>query len=282
MRNLLNLIYKYHYFLLFVFLQVICFLLISNNRSVQSTAILNSTNAVSSNLYNAVSNSKEYLSLKDENDKLAKENATLRNLLKSSYDILDQRSPDFMKNDSLFRKKYTFRSGKVINSSSNLNKNFLTLNIGSNQGVQKDFSIINSEGIVGVVKDVSPNFCTALSVLHTEQKIICKVKKDGSYGPLSWDGKDYRYSYLTDIPTHVRLLKGDTIVTSALSDYFPENIMVGTVKEFERKQGDAFYTLKVQLSTDFKKLNHVYVVEKRHKAEQDSIENVLKKPVKPK
>lgn len=282
MRNLLNLIYKYHYFLLFIALQVICFLLILNNRSVQSTAILNSTNAVSSNLYNAVSNSKEYLSLKEENDKLAKENSTLRNLLKSSYDILDQRAPDFIKNDSLYRKEYIFRSGKVINSTSNLNKNFLTLNIGSNQGVKKDFAIINSEGIVGVVKDVSANFCTALSILHTEQKIICKVKKDGSYGPLSWDGKDYRYSYLTDIPTHVRLVNGDTIVTSALSDYFPENMMVGIVEKFERKQGDAFYTLKVKLSTDFKKLNHVHIVEKTHKLEQDSLENLIKNPVKPK
>lgn len=282
MRNLLNLIYKYHYFLLFIALQVLCFLLILNNRSAQSTAILNSTNAVSSNLYNAVANSKEYLSLKEENDKLAKENATLRNLLKSSYDILDQRSPEFLKNDSLFRKKYVFRAGKVINSTSNLNKNFLTLNVGSKQGVSKDFAIINSQGIVGVVKDVSANFCTALSVLHTEQKIICKVKKDGSYGPLSWDGIDYRYSYLTDIPTHVRLLNGDTIVTSALSDIFPENIMVGTVEKFERKQGDAFYTLKVKLSTDFKKLNHVYVVEKKNKDEQDTLEKLLTNPVKPK
>ncbi|MFL5752099.1 MAG: rod shape-determining protein MreC, partial [Bacteroidia bacterium] len=111
---------------------------------------------------------------------------------------------------------------------------------------------------------------------HKDQKVICKVKKDGSYGPLAWDGSDYRYAILTDIPTHVKLAKGDTITTSALSDIFPEGIMAGVIEEFERKQGDAYYTLKVKLSTDFKKLNHVYVIRNNYKAEQDTLEQKIK------
>jgi rod shape-determining protein MreC len=48
--------------------------------------------------------------------------------------------------------------------------------------------------------------------------------------------------------------------------------MVGYVKSFERKSGDAFYTVKINLSTNFKKLNHVYVIKNVFKAEQDSLE----------
>lgn len=282
MRNLLNLFYKYHYFFAFLFLQVVCFLLILNNRSVQSTAILNSSNAVSANLFNAVSNTKEYLSLKEENEKLSKENVLLRSQLKSSYDILPMKSGEFISKDSIYRKKYTYFSAKVINGSTNLNKNFLTLNVGKKQGVDKDFAVINSEGIVGVVKDVSENFCTAISVLHTDQVINCKVKKDGACGPLAWDGKDFRYAYLTEIPTYVKLAKGDTIITSHLSTIFPEGIMVGTIETFERKPGDAFNTVKVKLLTDFKKLNHVTVINNKFKAEQDSLEDVTKNPPKKK
>lgn len=267
---------------MFVGLQVICFFLIINNRSIQSTAILNSANSVSANLFTAVANTKEYLSLKEENLKLAEEVARLNNQLQSSFDIIDLKAPEFISKDSLFRKKYVFHNAQVINSTTNLNKNFLTLNIGSNQGVKKDFAIINSEGIVGVVKDVSPNFCTALSVLHTEQMINCKVKKDGVFGPLVWDGKDFRYSYLTDIPTYSKVGKGDTIMTSALSSIFPEGIMVGIVEKAERKTGEAFLTLTVRLHTDFKKLNYVTVIENRLKPEQDSLENILKNPVKKK
>lgn len=280
MRNLLSLLHKYHYFIVFIALQVICVLLMLKNRTYQSTAIFNSSNAVSSNLYSAVANSKEYFGLKEENKKLAEENAMLRNLMKSSYDILNNSEPVFIKNDSLFRKKYNYHAAKVINSTSNLEKNYLTLNIGSNQGVVKDQAVINSEGVVGVIKDVSANFSTATSLLHKEQKIICKVKKDGSYGPLSWDGSDYRYATLTDIATHVRLVIGDTICTSAISDYFPEGINVGVVEKFERKQGDAFYTVKVRLKTDFKKLNYVYVIGNNYRAEKDSLEKLLSNPEK--
>lgn len=276
MKNLLQIIYKYHYFLVFMVLQIFCFFLMYKNKGFQGTAIINSSNKFSSGMYMALANSKEYLNLKEENERLAYENSVLRNLLKTSYDIIDKREPEFLKNDTLFRKKYAFKVAKVINSTTNLSKNYLTLNIGYNEGVEKDQAIINSDGIVGVVKDVSKNFCTATSVLHKEQKVICKVKKDGSYGPLSWDGSDYRYAYLTDIATYVKITIGDTICTSSLSDYFPEGINVGTIEKFERKQGDAFYTIKVKLKTDFKKLNHVYIIKDNYKQEKDSLENVLK------
>ena len=272
MRNLLNLFYKYHYFLLFVGMQAVCFLLIINNRGYQRTAMFNSANSIAANLYAVTASTNQYLRLKEDNKKLAEENAELRNLMKSSYDILHIGTPVFVKNDSLFRKRYTFQAARVIKSSTDFQKNYLTLNIGSIQGVTKDQSVINSDGVVGVVKDVSANFCTVTSMLHKEQKTICKVKKDGAYGPLSWDGKDYRYVYLTDIATHVELVIGDTICTSALSDYFPENIHVGIIESFEKKQSDAFYTIKVRLKTNFKNLNYVYVVGNNYRNEKDSLE----------
>lgn len=99
------------------------------------------------------------------------------------------------------------------------------------------------------------------------------LKKDGSYGPLSWEkDDDYTSATITDIPIHAKIKNGDTIVTSALSSIFPEGISVGTVKSFERKSGDAFYTVKVNLSTSYKKLNHVYVIKNVFKTEQDSLE----------
>jgi rod shape-determining protein MreC len=201
-------------------------------------------------------------------------------MLKNSFDILPQTEPEFIRKDTLYRKKYIYTLAKVVNSSSNLQKNYITLNVGAKQGIEKDQAVINSLGVVAVVKDVSANFSTATSILNIDQKIISQVKKDGSYGPLAWDGKDYHYAYLTDIPTHVFLRKGDTIITSNLSDYFPEGITVGTVESYLRKQGDAFYTVKVKLSTDFKKLNYVYIVKNNYKEEKDSLEQAIKAGIK--
>ena len=272
MRTLLNFLVRNYYNLLFIFLQILCVLLITKNRNFQSTHIINSSNTISAEAFQAISNTKEYLSLKEENTKLARENAGLLNIIRSrSYELIQISS--LQKNDTLYKQKYIYTNAKVINNSTNLRSNYLTLNIGSAQGITHDMAIINSEGIVGVINNVSKNFSSALSILHKDVKVNCMLKKDGSYGPLSWEkDDDYTSATITDIPIHAKIKNGDTIVTSALSSIFPEGISVGTVKSFERKSGDAFYTVKVNLSTSYKKLNHVYVIKNVFKTEQDSLE----------
>jgi rod shape-determining protein MreC len=272
MRTLLNFLIRNNYYLLFIFLQIMCIILISKNRNLQSTRILNSSNAVAANTFKTIANTREYLALREENSMLAKENAGLLNIIRSrSYELIHVAS--LVQNDTLYKQKYIFNSAKVINNSTNLRSNYLTLNVGSEQGITHDMAIINSEGIVGVIKDVSKNFSSALSVLHKDVKVTCMLKKNGFYGPLSWEkDDDYSSATISDMPMHSRIKAGDTIVTSALSSIFPEGIMVGYVKSFERKSGDAFYTVKINLSTNFKKVNHVYVIKNVFKNEQDSLE----------
>jgi rod shape-determining protein MreC len=118
-----------------------------------------------------------------------------------------------------------------------------------------------------------------MSLLHKDVRVNCQLKKDGSYGPLIWDGVDYRYCLLTDIPTHAKIKKGDTVITSELSGIFPEGIMVGIIDSYERRQNESFYTAKVRLSTDFKKVNHVYVINNKFKTERDSLEQKTQKQI---
>jgi len=247
------------------------------NRGYQGSHVLNSSNKVVGNVYTAAANTKEYFSLKRENDVLAKENAILRDLLKSNYNVIPLTK--YEKLDTLYKQQYSYMSAKVVNSSVNKRRNYLTLNIGTEQGIGHDMAVMSSDGIVGIVTDASNNFCSVMSVLHKDVRVNCQLKKDGSYGPLVWDGKDYRYCLLTDIPTHAKIKQGDTVITSELSGIFPEGIMVGTVDSFERRQNEGFYTVKVKLSTDLKKVNHVYVIRNKFKGERDSLEKTTQKQV---
>ena len=87
-----------------------------------------------------------------------------------------------------------------------------------------------------------------------------------------WEGGDYKYCSLIDIPTHARMKKGDSVITSSLSGIFPEGILVGYVDSYERRQNESFYTVKVRLAPDFKKINHVSVIKFNYKTEKDSLE----------
>lgn len=120
-------------------------------------------------------------------------------------------------------------------------------------------AVITSRGIVGITKNVSPHFSTVLSVLN-HARISARVRKNGFFGSLFWDGADFRFGTLVDIPTHAGIQKGDTIVTNAYSAIFPDNILIGTIDSYNVEPGDNFYTIKVRFSTNFKNIGHVYVI----------------------
>jgi len=270
MKNLLNFLYKNNFFFVFLFLEFICFFLMIKNNGYQGSSLLNSSNKVSAKIYEVEAGAKEYLLLKDENERLAKMNTFLLNRIKLGYAAIPLKI--YKKNDTLYKQEYEFMSGKAINSSVNKRNNYLTLNVGEAQGVTHDMAVITSDGIIGIVKDVSENFSSAMSILHKDVRVNCQLKKDGTYGPLIWDGKDYRFSNLTDIPTHAKIKKGDTVITSSLSGIFPEGIMVGTVDSYEQRPNESFYTVKVKLSADLKKVNHVSIIKYNYKTERDSLE----------
>ncbi|MCE3278457.1 MAG: hypothetical protein K0S44_648 [Bacteroidetes bacterium] len=270
MRNLLLFIWKNYFFFLFLLLESYCIYLVVQNNYYQHASFINSSNNLSASVLKTSHSVQDYFYLKDVNELLAKENAELRSRLKESYSIVVNDWKEV--GDTVMRQKYTYTSAKVVNNSTNRRNNFLTLDKGSKQGIEKDMAVITNAGIVGQVKDVSENYCTVKSMLHSQSIVSAKIKKDGSYGPLTWDGKNSEFVTLSDIPTHVRLKAGDTIVTSAYSITFPENISIGTVDTFARKSGEYFFTVKVRLLTDFKKLTHVYIVDNKLKKEQQELE----------
>jgi rod shape-determining protein MreC len=270
LRNLLAFIYRQHFVFIFLLMQLLCFYLMSRAKNYQGSQLINSSNKVASGVYQARANTEEYFSLKAENDRLAAENAVLYAMLKNNYIRLAQ--TEMTMKDTVFKQQYSYLQAKVVNASVNNRSNYLTLDIGSKMGVSRDMAVFNSDGIVGIVKDVSANFASVMSVLHKDTKINCQLKRDGSFGPLVWDGSNYQYCLLTDIPTHAKIKQGDTVITSKLSGIFPEGIMVGTIESFERRQNEPFYTATVKLSADLKKVNHVYVIKNRFKNEKDSLE----------
>ena len=73
------------------------------------------------------------------------------------------------------------------------------------------------------------------------------------------------------MPSSILLKVGDTIVTSGFSRDFPEGIMVGRVKNFAKDKGTGFYKVNINFSTDYNKLEYVYVIKNFFKIEQDEL-----------
>lgn len=269
MRNLLLFVWKHYFFFVFLLLETLCIYLLVQNSYYQRASFINSSNRLSADVTEASTNIRQYFYLKDVNEKLSRENAELRSRLLESYSLTPNEKT--LKVDTAHHQKYIYVSAKVVSNTTNRRNNYITLDKGSDQGIVRDMTVITNDGIVGRVKDVSKNFCTVMSMLHSQMTVSAKLKKDGSPGPLTWEGESYEYATLNDIPTHVRIIRGDTVVTSGYAD-FPENIRIGTVESFVHKSRENFYTVQVKLLTDFRKLTYVYIVDNLYKDEEHELE----------
>lgn len=256
MRSLFRLLVKNYPFLLFLFLEVISVVFIINYNSFQRSRYLNTSNAVSASLYNSYSAVIQYFSLKKVNKSLMEENALLRNQIDQYENLITDSTMVGAITDSTFH----YISARVINNSVNKQQNYITINRGRKHGVKPDQGIISSTGIVGIITSVSESYSMGLSVLNPRWSISAKLKKNGYYGSLIWNGKNYKNAELNEIPFHVEVDVGDTIVTSGYSSVFPEGIMVGTVESFTQPPGENYYVINVALSTDFKSVTWVEVI----------------------
>jgi rod shape-determining protein MreC len=272
MRNILKLLYKFHFFLLFVAFEILSLIFIVQNNNYQRASYIQLSNSVSGRIFQGIDNFKVYFSLREANELLSKENEELRNKLTTFRKVIHEKKDTLL--DTTFKQRYTYMSAKVVNSSVSKQYNYITLNKGSEDGVKPDMSVISPKGIVGVVTGVSSHFATVLPVINRNFKLSAKLKKSNFFGPLSWPGLNPEICMLNDIPHHVQIHKGDTVITTGYSGVFPEGIPIATVKEFEIKDGN-FYIIKLQLTTDFRSLNYVTIVGDLQKLEQMDLEKRL-------
>lgn len=260
---------RFDYVLVFILLEVIALIFISQNSYYQGSKLVRVGNAVAGGCYGMVNSVGDYFGLRHENELLAAENARLRAQLESSYISYTQRQ--FVSNDTVYKQRFTYMEANVIKSSWNQQNNYLMINKGRLHGIKPDQAVISPEGIVGVVVSTTANFATVMPVLHSNSRNSVKLSRTNTNGSLVWQGGDFRYATVIDIPTTYKLYKNDTIVTSGMANDFPEGIMVGFVEGLSTAKGSGFYNVKVRLATEFTKLDHVYVINNHFKAEQDSL-----------
>lgn len=297
MHSLLSFIFKYRASLLFVLLEVLSVYFIVNSNDYHQAAFINSSNQMVASVMRTSNSVGEYFTLAEVNQKLSEENAKLHELLQNGLQPADSLlnkdslaletlaedsvsiiAPRQSRRDSLRLKQYVFLPAKVVENTVKRAKNYVTIDKGRAEGVEKDMGVICPDGIVGKVKDVSEHFAVVTSLLHTEMFISVLIKRSNTLGSVQWSGRNSTVVNLHDIPIHINVITGDTIITSGYSGIYPPGTLVGTVAEVRPEEDAAFYDIDVDLSTEFQELSHVYVVKNQLKQEKDSLEAVNFRP----
>ena len=283
MRNIFLFIRRFSNFLFFLVLQIIALYFLFTYNKFHQAAFMGVAGEFTGGISTKYNNVEYYFKLKQTNDALSKQNEHLLNLLRQNYEGADTAKKfftDTLRVDSLLTvQRFRYYDAKVVGSFVSTQNNYLTIHRGANQGLPKnrEWGVISPEGIAGRIISVGDNFSVVMSVLNRQFKVNSMLKKSGETGPVSWDGDNPLYLRLINIPKSAKVAKGDTVLTSNVSDIFPPGIMVGTVAEIIDDKSSNFYILKLKTATNFSSLQFVYVLEDLQREEREKLEDPIKK-----
>jgi rod shape-determining protein MreC len=283
MRNVFLFIRRYHTFLLFLLLQVLCWWFLASFNRFHQARFLGVAQELTGSINQRYDRVEDFFQLRAENERVHGMNDSLLNQLSENSLLVDtqQQVRQEIGTDSLKTlRRYVYRSATVIYNSINEEKNYFQIDRGAEEGIRENMAVLNSDGsAVGVIVMVSPHFAQAMSLLHVQQRVNASLKKTGDFGTLEWDGAHPDQLLLKGIPKSLFLKIGDTVVTSSYSFNFPPGKILGKVSALSTDKRTNFHIIEVKPAANFRNLQQVFVVENLQLEEQMNLNRESRKRI---
>lgn len=278
MGRLLTFLLAYANFLVFLLLEAIAIILLFSNPD-HKLLMEGAVHSVTGRIDEVYSDYRAYFNLRPANEKLQKENIELRQSLiaaETKINTYRNRVPltaqfSTLPDSLLPLNRFKFIPVRAIGNTTTANYNYITLNSGRKIGVQKGMGLISAQGVAGVVVSVSEHYAVAMSLLNKDVRLSAKIRSRDIFGTFLWDGAIATRGKLNYIPLHFHIQPGDTVVTSAYSPVFPENMVIGIVAAVKPDDLGGFHDITINLKTDFYALDYLYLVQHYYKPEIDSL-----------
>nr|CCG00479.1 rod shape-determining protein MreC [uncultured Flavobacteriia bacterium] len=260
MRSIINSIVKNRNLIIYLTLSFITFSFLYNNSSLhfyEFGKISTYLSATSSKLSSSINS---YFNLKRENEKLINENLQLKKM--ESKNRFTQINEDTLN---------SINSAKVIVNSINKSKNIIIIDKGKLDSINLEMGVISSKGVVGIVKSVTNNYASIISLLNTDLKLNAILKNSSTIGSVTWDGLNAKILKLNDIPLSTSLKVGDTVVTGGMSFYFPKGVPVGKIINYDNNSLEGYYEIDIEAFNDFSSLSNLYILNRTDNNEIQSL-----------
>ena len=260
MQSIINSIVKNRNLIIYLILSFISFSFLYNNSSLHFNEFGKISTYLSATSSKFSSSINSYFNLKSENEKLINENLQLKKM-ESKYRFT-QINEDTLK---------SINSAKVIVNSTNKSKNIIIIDKGKLDNINLEMGVISSEGVVGIVKSVTNNYASIISLLNTDLKLNAILKNSSTIGSVTWDGLNARILKLNDIPLSSSLKVGDTVVTGGMSFYFPKGVPIGRIINYDNNSLEGYYEIDIEAFNDFSSLSNLYILNRTDNNEIQSL-----------
>ena len=199
--------------------------------------------------------------LKEENEQLLAKNSELEQSLRELENIKTENETlkEYMNLTEKYGEYKTIPAYVINRDISNYSKT-IVINVGTNDGVKEDMTVIGDQGLVGHIVSVTDTTAKVQTIIDTassvsatmsstDETIVCKGTLEST--------TELKAMY---IPTDYNIIQGDSIETSGLGGIYPKGIHIGTVKQEKKKKNVTDRYAVIETAVDFDKLSTVLVI----------------------
>jgi rod shape-determining protein MreC len=147
---------------------------------------------------------------------------------------------------------------KVTNMGIAGNLTSLTINVGTDDGVNRNDPILTPSGVIGKIFSVSKNTSIVQLISDSEFRIGIRFIPSGETGILRW--KSNHNCEVREVYKNANIKVGDRVVTSGLSDIFPDNLPVGKVTSVSNDRAQFQKIVSVKIDENLNALRYVFVI----------------------
>jgi rod shape-determining protein MreC len=190
--------------------------------------------------------------LKEELNRLRVEHAVMNELLSENERLRDALAFKHLNPSASVMAQVIGREMSPISST-------ITINKGTNDGIQKDMAVITPTGIVGRIHAVLPGTSKVLLLTDPANTLAVRVQRNREEGLL--EGKLINCA-LKYVSYYADIQKGDLLVTSGLDGIYPKGIAVATVVSVTKREASSFQAVVAEPMVRFSRLEEVLVFKK--------------------
>lgn len=176
---------------------------------------------------------------------LEKENQRLRELLNVKDEIGD----------------YPYVTARVIAQSPGNWLDEFIVNVGMEDGVEKDMIVLTEDGILGKVTSVGETYSRVITLMNSSGGIACMVERSRETGAVKLDNNENGESRLTIdyMSDEADVVPGDKIITSGMGGVYPKGLVIGTVAEVSTSENSE-KIIVVNSGVDFEHIEEVVII----------------------
>jgi len=209
----------------------------------------------------------EYIDILQDSLRLREENKRLILQLQENENILNK-SREAMATNASLRKLLEFKNtldqqqavaATIVGKDPSTLFRSVIIDRGSNSNILKGNPVVNNDGVVGQVFNVTPNYAKVLLAIAPSSAIDVLLQKSRVRGILKGDGTlTYRLEYILKT---AEIEEGEHVVTAGYGGVFPTGLQVGVVSKIIKKPRGMFHEIEVTPSVDYQKLEHLLILQ---------------------